>query len=608
MAETSPATSSDVRALYAERRAQRRERADALARTTRILSNARLAVFAVGIALAWLALWKQLVSGFWLAPLALGFIALVLRHDRERRALLHAERGALFYSRGLARLELDAKSDWGNTGERYSHPEHSYATHLDLFGPGSLFSLLSQAQTEKGEEYLARWLLGAAPPGEVRARQAAARELRPRLALREDWFALGPEAREGLRPESLVKWATAPARLGDRALRIGVAVLSSATLTAVIAALVRGRGGLWVAVLFGLQAVAWNFLRARVSAVLEEISARTRDLEHLSVLLALVEAERFESPRLRALRAALDTDESPPSRQIKELHRLVAILDWRRNQFFAPIALMLMWGVNLAFALEAWRARCGAGVARWLESLGELEALADLANYSFEHPEDPFPEISDSGPRFHAQGLGHPLIDESRCVRNDLSLDPDHALVVVSGSNMSGKSTFLRSVGTGVVMALAGAPVRARSLQVSPLALGAVLRVQDSLRDGASRFYAELLALRRVVERCREPLPVLFLLDEILNGTNSHDRRIGAEALLRGLLARGAVGLVTTHDLALTAIADELAPRAKNAHFEDQLQNGALHFDYRLRDGVIARGNALALMRAVGLDFAEPAG
>jgi DNA mismatch repair ATPase MutS len=190
-------------------------------------------------------------------------------------------------------------------------------------------------------------------------------------------------------------------------------------------------------------------------------------------------------------------------------------------------------------------------------------------------------------------------------VRNDLGLDAEHRLAVISGSNMSGKSTFLRSVGLAVVMALAGAPVRAERLRVSPLALGAVLRVQDSLRDGASRFYAELLALRRVAELCRGSAPVLFLLDEILSGTNSHDRRIGAEVLLRGLLARGAVGLVTTHDLALTAIAEALAPRAWNAHFEDSLANGVLHFDYRLREGVIARGNALALMRAVGLDFPD---
>ncbi len=608
MPDTSPASSSDVRALYATRLEERRATADAQARATRSLSNARLAVFVAGLVVAWLAFWQGSVSGAWLAPLALGFVALVLRHERARRAKLRAERGVEFHSRGLARLGLDSKSEWGNRGDRHLDPEHAYATQLDLFGPQSLFALLSQAQTERGEQILARWLLEAAAPDEIRARQSAAAELRPRLALREDWFTLGPEVREGVRPEPLVAWATAPARLGGVALRIGVTLLSAATLSAVIAALVRGRGAALAVVLVAAEALVSFALRARVSAVLGAIGARARDLSHLAVLLERVEAERFESPRLRALRAQLDDHEIPPSRQIKALHRIVAVLDWRRNQLFAPFALLLMWGVNVAFALEAWRARHGAGVARWLETLGELEALSDLAGYAFEHPADPFPEIADSGPRFAAAGLGHPLLDESQCVRNDLSLDSAHALVVVSGSNMSGKSTFLRSVGSAVVMALAGAPVRAERLTLSPLALGAVLRVQDSLRDGASRFYAELLALRRVAERCKGPLPVLFLLDEILNGTNSHDRRIGAEALLRGLVARGAIGLVTTHDLALTAIADELAPRAKNAHFEDQVANGALHFDYRLRDGVIARGNALALMRAVGLDFAEPAG
>jgi hypothetical protein len=604
MSETEVASSSDVRALYASRSQACRERAAAETRRTRALSNARLAVFAAGIALTWPAFVSQSLHPLWLAPVAAGFVALVLRHERARRALLRAQRGVEFYARGLARLDL-ANGVWGNTGECHLDPEHPYAAQLDLFGPSSLFALLSQAQTQSGEARLAAWLLEAAQPDEIRSRQAAAAELRPRLALREDLFALGPEVREGVRPEPLVAWATAPARLGGVALRAGIALLSAASAAAVVAALVRGRGYGLAVVCLAAEAVVALVLRARVSAVLQPIAARERDLGHLAVLLERVETERFEAPRLRALRAALEADGAPPSRQIAQLHRIVSVLDWRRNQLFAPIALLLLWGVQIAFGLESWRARRGAGIARWLDALGELEALCDLGGYAFEHPADPFPEIAERGPLFDAAALGHPLLDEARCVRNDLCLDSEHALAVISGSNMSGKSTFLRSVGIAVVMGLAGAPVRAARLRVSPLALGAVLRVQDSLREGSSHFYAELLALRRVAERCRGPLPVLFLLDEILSGTNSHDRKIGAEALLRGLLARGAVGLVTTHDLALTAIADELAPRARNAHFEDQVANGALCFDYRLRDGVIARGNALALMRAVGLDFPD---
>jgi DNA mismatch repair ATPase MutS len=225
-----------------------------------------------------------------------------------------------------------------------------------------------------------------------------------------------------------------------------------------------------------------------------------------------------------------------------------------------------------------------------------------LATYSFENPEDPFPEILTNGPCLDAQGLGHPLLPRERCVRNDLHLSAERCALIVSGSNMAGKSTFLRTVGVNAVLTLAGAPVRARRLRISPLAVGAVLRVQDSLRDGRSRFYAELLRLRRLLDLAKGPLPLLFLLNELLEGTNSRDRRVVAEAVIRALTGSGAVGLVTTHDLALTEIADLLAPRTANVHFQDTIEEGGLTFDYRLRPGVVGHGNARALLRAVGID------
>jgi DNA mismatch repair ATPase MutS len=198
--------------------------------------------------------------------------------------------------------------------------------------------------------------------------------------------------------------------------------------------------------------------------------------------------------------------------------------------------------------------------------------------------------------------LGHPLIPESRNVRTDLRLSDEPRVLVVSGSNMSGKSTLLRTAGVNVVLALAGAPVRARRLRLSPLQVGASIHIQDSLQAGASRFYAEIKRLRQIVDLTHGSVPVLFLLDEILHGTNSHDRRIGAEGVVRGLLDRGAIGLVTTHDLALARVAEELAPLAANVHFEDRLEDGKMTFDYRLRPGVVQRSNALELMRSVGLE------
>jgi DNA mismatch repair ATPase MutS len=234
--------------------------------------------------------------------------------------------------------------------------------------------------------------------------------------------------------------------------------------------------------------------------------------------------------------------------------------------------------------------------------VAELEALLALASYAFEHPHDPFPEVVDSGPLLDGEGLAHPLIAPARAVPNDVRLDQTLRLLIVSGSNMSGKSTLLRTLGVNVVLGLAGAPVRARRLRLSRLALGTSLHVHDSLQAGQSRFYAEITRLRLLVDLSRTEPPLLFLLDELLHGTNSSDRRAGAEAVLRGLVARGALGLVTTHDLALGAVADDLAPLGANVHFEDRLEAGRMSFDYRLRPGVVRRSNALELMRAVGLE------
>ncbi|MBI2149640.1 MAG: hypothetical protein HYU27_03420 [Acidobacteria bacterium] len=230
-----------------------------------------------------------------------------------------------------------------------------------------------------------------------------------------------------------------------------------------------------------------------------------------------------------------------------------------------------------------------------------MEALCALAGYAFEHPGDPFPELIEGPILLEADEVRHPLIPASECVPNSLKLGGDLRLLVVSGSNMSGKSTLLRTVGINVVLAQAGAPVRARRLRLSPLAIGATLRVQDSLHGHTSRFYSEIRRLHEIMELTQGPLPVLFLLDEILHGTNSHDRAIGAEAVVRGLADRGAIGLVTTHDLALAKVADALAPRAANVHFRDHLDNGRMIFDYRLHPGIVEKSNALELMRAIGL-------
>ena len=343
----------------------------------------------------------------------------------------------------------------------------------------------------------------------------------------------------------------------------------------------------------------------KVNEVLADADRPSRDLDLVGRLLRPLEQGAFESAWLRSLQANVNDDGVPPSRHIARLTRLMDYVEARLNQIFLPISWILCLGTQLAFALEGWRAEHGQDLAGWVGAVGAFEAVHAFGGYAYEHADDPFPELLDAGARFAGVGLGHPLLPTATCVPNDVTLDvarPDGEpqALLVSGSNMSGKSTLLRTLGVNTVLAFAGAPVRATSLSLSPLAVGCSIRIHDSLQSGESHFYAEIARLRKVVDLTEGDTPCLFLLDEVLHGTNSHDRGIGAAAVMTSLLDAGAIGLVTTHDLALADVADK-DPRMINVHFEDEIVDGRIRFDYRLRDGVVTRSNALELMRAVGL-------
>jgi hypothetical protein len=564
------------------------------------LGNARLALLVTGAVLAYLVFGRGALPLALLAVPLAAFVALVIWHDRVLQARRRAERAVSFYEQGLARL-TDTWPGTGETGERFLAADHPYAADLDLFGRGSLFELVTTARIRAGEETLARWLLTAAEAADIRERQAAVRELQPRLDLREDLALLGQEEGTGVHPDLLSRWSRDTPLVTSPWPRPTALVLAAvAAVTGIAwAAGVAGPGPFTIAVLLEIGfALA---MRSRVRRILRDVEEPARDLALLAGVLARFEQETFTSPKLQAIRQRLDTGGLAPSRRVAQLQRLIDLANSRQNQFFAPIAALLLWGSQVAFAIERWRLRYGPGLPAWLDALGEFEALCSLAGYAYEHPDDPMPEIVEDETRFEGEALAHPLLPASKAVPNTVRLGGSRQMLLVSGSNMSGKSTLLRTVGTNAVLALAGAPVRARALTMSPLALGATLRVQDSLQAGQSRFYAEITRLRDIVELTMGPRPVLFLLDELLSGTNSHDRQHGAEAIVRGLLDRGAIGLVTTHDLALSAIADRLAPRAENVHFADEFDEGTLRFDYRMRPGVVRTSNALALMRAVGL-------
>jgi hypothetical protein len=436
----------------------------------------------------------------------------------------------------------------------------------------------------------------------VQARQQAVRELTPRVALRRDLWLLGEDIGAAVSVDALTEWGTREAQLGWAGLPWVAASLTALSIAAFLALVFTDIGAIPLLASLLLQAGFAAALRSRVRPVLAAVEAPSHDLTVLAGLLGRLESEPMESTRLHALRSTLETDGVPPSRRIAELRRLIDLMDARRNQFFAPIGGLLLWGTQIGLALERWRSTCGLALGGWVEAAAEIEALGCLAGYAYEHPLDVFPEIVEGGPIFEGIALGHPLIPEEACVANDVALGGERSALMMSGSNMSGKSTLLRTVGCATILGLAGAPVRARSLRLSPLQVAASIRISDSLQHGASHFFAEITRLRLVVDLTDGPLPVLFLLDEVLHGTNSHDRRIGADAVVRGLMERGAIGIVTTHDLALARIADELAPRIENVHFADHIEDGQMHFDYQLRTGVVTKSNAIELMRSVGLD------
>jgi hypothetical protein len=578
---------------YQQRLTERRTRVDKQEQRHIQLGNIRLAI---GIAAAFVA-WKIFAQHAWhlawlAAPVAL-FIPLAVLHERVITARTLARRAVRFYERGLARIE-DRWAGTGETGERFRDTAHPYADDLDLFGPASLFELLSVARTRGGEAALAHWLQHPAPTEEIAARQHAVQELRTHLDLREAVYVMAEDARDAVHTEALIAWAESP-QVMPKQVRWVAFVLSLLVLASALA--------LPKALLICLVAVAGFglWLRPRVLSVITHVDDAVHDLELLSGLLARMEAAAFESPKLLALQQELSAHGKTASAQIARLHRLAEWIDSRDNVVVRAVGPPLLYGTHLAFAVEKWREEAGPLVRHWITALSEFEALQSLASYAYEHPTDPFPELL-AEQRLEGDQLGHPLLPDARCIRNSIELHPNRALLVVSGSNMSGKSTYLRTIGVNVVLAMAGAPVRARKLSLGPLQVGASIRVTDSLQGGSSRFFAEITRLRKVVDLAAAQPPVLFLLDELLNGTNSQDRRIGAEGILRELLQRGAIGLVTTHDLALTAIADTLAPKATNVHFEDTLTDGELHFDYTVQPGVVRKSNALELMRSIGLD------
>ncbi len=571
-------------------------------RTFRTLGNARLWLAVVAVALAFIAFGPGWVSPWWLALVAAVFVVIAIVHEQIDQRQVAANRGVTFYDRALKRLDNRWAGE-GNSGERFRSPSHLFADDLDLFGRASLFERISTARTSAGERALADWLLQPGVQEEVVGRQQAVAELRSRNDLREELALMGDDVRAAADDKAPAAWGALPPVHffpGARVVAFLVASAAVVTFALFLGQILSVRPFLVVLL---VEILFSYFVRGPVRTVMASMSTPSHDLELLGLLIERIEGSTFTSAGLTGIKKKLETEGRPASDQIHTLKRLVAQLDAVRNAFFGLMVVALLWRPQFAMAVEAWRERCGPNIGNWIEALGEFEAICSIACFAYERPEAIFPELlSEAAPRFEANELLHPLIAVNEAVANDVTLSPENRLWIISGSNMSGKSTLLRAVGVNAVLAWAGAPVTAARMSLSRLHLGASLRTVDSLADHRSRFYAEISRLRDVMNLAREGKPLLFLFDEVLSGTNSHDRRIGAQALLTKLVELGAIGMVTTHDLALAEIAPALNGMVRNVHFEDYLEGGEVRFDYHLRPGVVTRSNALDLMRAVGLE------
>ena len=587
--------------LYAARLAAREARIAVLQRRAERFGTARLAVAAVILLAGWMVWFAHWFPSAWLAVPIAAFAALIAAHARQRRELLRTLRAAAFHRRAVARIE----GRWAGTGLK-DHPRedahHPYAADLDVFGAGSLFELLCTARTAMGRETLADWLLKAADIEQIRRRHECIDDLRGRIDLHEALAVLGASDESPVRAQRLLAWSHAPNVLAARWIRPLALGMPALLIAGALWGFMRDQWLPVLAVLLIEAALLYSLRRALAPNLSAVASVYDTDgLRTFAGLTERIEREPFQATALRSLTEPLVRAEVHCSAALARLAWIAAFAEARDAltvRWFLTVPLL--YPLQVALAAERWRSRHAPEVSGWIETVGQFEALASLAQFAFEHPDFPYPEWCTEAGTLEAQALGHPLLPAGRCVRNDVSLSSSAPVLLVSGSNMSGKSTLLRAVGLNVVLAMAGAPVNARSLRLAPLTIGASIRVNDSLQEGQSRFSAELTRLRQIVAIAESGAPLLFLIDELLQGTNSKDRRIGAEGLLRTLIGLHAIGLATTHDLALTELPG-IAAAVRNVHLRETMVDGVMHFDYQLRPGVVTTSNGVELMRAMGL-------
>jgi MutS domain V len=535
---------------------------------------------------------------------------------RYRRFLTLAE----INDEGLRRLERDWPAMPLREPPEPPAPTPSFAGDLDLLGHASLQHLLNSASTPAAQQRLTRWLLAPAAPDEIRQRQEAVAELAEVVDFRDELTLFGRLS--GMTPYAyhrFLEWAEQEPWLSKRPGLIWTSRILPVFTVGLLILNISGVVKLPLWLLFLAASILFSAVFGKsIEEQIDQVADRQAVFQPYEGIFARVARQPLAAEKLRRVQRDLAAEKVNADEQMRRLGRIMQVADFRLSMFFPIMQAFLLWNFHTLWLLEGWQRTAGRRVRVWLETLSELEALSALGTLAADNPTWAFPEFiakTVDAPVLTARNLGHPLLPPAVCVGNDVAIGPVGRFLFVTGSNMSGKSTLLRAIGVNVVLAQAGGPVCAEQMRLMPLTLATSIRVQDSLEYGVSYFMAELRRLREVVEIARTATEAgerepLFLLDEILHGTNTSERQIAARQIIRTLLREGATGAVSTHDLSLTETPDLTAAR-EAVHFTETFTRGpdgpAMSFDYTLRPGVATSTNALKLMEMVGLPLDDAA-
>ncbi len=489
-------------------------------------------------------------------------------------------------------------------GAEHRDRSHDYSEDIDLFGDDSMFSYLNRTVTGHGSRILASWLTGSCPEGEdLRERQEAIRELSLKPEWRQSFMAAGPGGRSDISGmEALYRWLSEAGDTLQSPLLKSLSVIcpAAAVISLVLAVVSLIPANVFI-IFFLVNLLIEGIYLKRINAIHLTVTGRHGYLSLIMELIRTFESEEFSSPLLVSVRNTLCSEDSSAAGKIKEFNAIIKSFDTRLNMFAGVILNgLFLWDIRCVIRLRKWREAVKKDLPFWIDQIGKIDGLISLANHAYNNPDYAYPVISDSGPVFKAEGLGHPLLDRQKRITNDITMEKGQVFII-TGANMAGKSTFLRSVAVNIVLARTGAPVCASALTMRDLRMFTSMRTTDSLSHNESYFYAELQRLKILKERLETGEEIFFVLDEILKGTNSNDKSLGSKLFLKKLVTLGASGLIATHDTSLGDMETEYPGKVVNKCFEIDIDGDEIYFDYLLRDGVTHRMNAALLMKQMGI-------